>query len=80
MGVLAWIAIGFIAGFVARVVVRPGNHLGCLGTILVGLAGSVVGGTLGNVVGGDGFDVAMSGIVGSIVGAVIILVIVRARR
>ncbi|MDH3754725.1 MAG: GlsB/YeaQ/YmgE family stress response membrane protein [Acidimicrobiia bacterium] len=77
MGVLAWIAVGFIAGLVARVVVRPGHHLGCLGTIAVGLVGSLVGGTLGNVLSGDGFDVAAAGIVGSILGAVVILAFAR---
>ncbi len=80
VGVLAWIAIGLIAGLVARMVVRPGRHLGCLGTIAVGLAGSLVGGTVANVLAGDGLDVAASGIVGSILGAVLILALARLRN
>ncbi len=80
MGVFVWIAIGLIAGLLARVVVRPGRPLGCLGTIAVGLAGSVVGGTLGNVLAGDGFDLAASGLLGSIVGAVLILALARLRK
>ena len=73
----AWIAIGFIAGLIARIIVRPGRRLGCLGTIAVGLAGSLVGGTLANVVTGDGLDLAASGVIGSILGAVFILALVR---
>lgn len=80
MGLLAWIAIGFIAGLVARVIVRPGHHLGCLGTIAVGLAGSLVGGTLANVLAGDGLDLAISGLIGSILGAIFILAIARLRN
>lgn len=80
MGILAWIAVGFIAGIVARVVVRPGRHLGCLGTIAVGLLGSLVGGTLANIVTGDGLDPAASGMVGSILGAVLILAAARLKN
>lgn len=77
MGLFAWIAVGFIAGLIGRAVVRPGHHLGCLGTIAVGLAGSLVGGTIGNVLSGDGLDIAASGIIGSILGAVLILALAR---
>lgn len=79
MGLLAWIAVGFIAGLIGRAVVRPGHHLGCFGTIAVGLAGSLVGGTIGNVLSGDGLDIAASGIIGSILGAVFILALARLR-
>lgn len=80
MGIFAWIAVGFISGLVARAIVRPGRPLGCLGTIAVGLAGSLVGGTLANVIAGDGLDLAASGIIGSILGAVFILALARLRN
>jgi len=80
MGFFAWIAVGFIAGLVARIIVRPERRLGCLGTIAVGLAGSLIGGTLANVVAGDGFDIAASGMIGSIVGTIFILALVRLRN
>lgn len=79
MGLLAWIAVGLVAGLIARILVRPGHHLGCLGTIAVGLVGSLVGGTLSNVMAGNGFAVAPSGIIGSILGAVLILAFARLR-
>ncbi|MCP3938045.1 MAG: GlsB/YeaQ/YmgE family stress response membrane protein [Actinomycetia bacterium] len=77
MGVVAWIVVGLIAGFLARVVVRPGKQMGCLGTIAVGLAGSVVGGTLANSLAGRGSDIAAAGLGGSILGAILILAIAR---
>ncbi len=77
MGLLAWIVIGLIAGTIGRVIVRPGRSLGCLGTVAVGLAGSVVGGTLANVVTGDGVALAASGVIGSALGAILILALTR---
>lgn len=79
VGLLAWVAIGFLAGFAARVIVRPGHRLGCLGTIAVGLAGSLVGGTIANVLSGDGLDLAVTGLVGSLLGAILILALARLR-
>lgn len=80
MGFFAWIAVGLIAGLVARIIVRPDRRLGCLGTIAVGLAGSLIGGTIANSVSGDGFDLAASGIVGSIIGTIFILALARLRN
>ena len=77
MGIFAWIDIGLIAGALARIVVRPGKSLGCLGTIAVGLAGSVVGGTLANALAGRGTDIAAAGLGGSILGAILILALAR---
>lgn len=77
MGLLAWIVVGLVAGLIARAVVPTGRNLGCLGTIVLGIVGSVVGGTLASVLRGDGLDLARSGLIGSIVGAIVILVIVR---
>ena len=77
MGVLAWIVVGLVAGLIARSVVPTGRHLGCLGTIVLGVIGSVVGGTLASVARDDGFDLARSGWIGSVLGAVVVLLVVR---
>ncbi len=77
MGILAWIAVGLVAGLIARALVPTGRNLGCLGTIVLGIVGSVVGGTVASVGRGDGFDLARSGWIGSILGAIVVLVIVR---
>jgi uncharacterized membrane protein YeaQ/YmgE (transglycosylase-associated protein family) len=77
MGWLSWIVPGLIVGLIARVVVRPGRRFGCLGTILLGIIGSFVGGLIGSVISNDGFDLSPAGWVGSIIGAIVVLVIVR---
>ena len=77
MAWLGWIVPGLIAGFIARLIVPTGRRLGCLGTIVVGMLGSLVGGTLGSLLAGDDFELTRSGWIGSIIGAVVILVVVR---
>ncbi len=50
MGIIAWIVFGLLAGFVARIV-APGRHrLGCLTTLIVGIAGAFIGGLIGDVI------------------------------
>ena len=77
MGWLSWIIPGLLAGALARLLVPTGKRIGCIGTILLGIVGSVVGGTLGSVLTGDGFDVSRGGFIGSVIGAMVVLLVVR---
>ncbi len=64
-GVIAWLVVGLIAGFLASRVMGAGGY-GLIGDIVVGLIGAFVGGVLGGMfVSGD------YGILGSIVVAFI---------
>ncbi len=45
MGILAWIVVGLIAGFLASQVMRGGGY-GLIGDIIVGAVGAVIGGFL----------------------------------
>ncbi len=76
--IITLIVVGLIAGALARLIV-PGKQDMSIGmTIVLGIVGSFVGGFLGYVLfhkdGQDGFFQA-SGLVGSVVGAVIVLLI-----
>jgi uncharacterized membrane protein YeaQ/YmgE (transglycosylase-associated protein family) len=70
--------IGLIAGAVARVLVPGPDPLGVLGTIALGVVGSLIGGTLLSLIVLHRFEIGFSGIIGSIIGAVIALLIYRA--
>ena len=48
MGILSWIVLGAIAGFLANMVV--GGREGVIGTIILGIIGAVVGGYLAQAV------------------------------
>jgi len=71
MGIIAMIIIGLIAGAIAKLIMPGRDPGGIIVTILLGIAGSLIGGFLFG--GSDG----RVGIIGSIVGALILLGIYR---
>lgn len=78
MGWLAWIVPGLVVGLIARVIVPTGRHWGCLGTILLGIAGSFMGGLIASLMADGEFDVSRTeSWIGSIIGAIVILVVIR---
>lgn len=79
--ILVLFVFGIFFGAIARLLVPGPDPMGCLGTWALGVAGSFVGGFLGYVLFGTDIDdgpIQMGGIVGSIVGAVILVLIGRA--
>lgn len=81
MFILTMIVIGLVAGFIARAVVPGHDPLGVGGTIVLGIIGSFVGGFLGYVLfGKDIVEGALqpSGVIGSILGAIVVLLLYRA--
>ena len=75
------VVFGFIAGGLARLLVPGPDPIGIGGTIVLGIVGSFVGGFLGYVlVGKDPAEGALqpAGLLGSVIGAVIALLIYRA--
>jgi uncharacterized membrane protein YeaQ/YmgE (transglycosylase-associated protein family) len=78
MGIIVFLIVGLIAGFIARALVPGPDPMGWLGTMILGIVGSFVGGTLGALVFGGTLDLSASGIIGSIIGAIIVLLIWRA--
>jgi uncharacterized membrane protein YeaQ/YmgE (transglycosylase-associated protein family) len=79
--ILALVLIPLVAGFVANLVVGKGKGFLNWELFVAGIIGSFVGGSIGNLIngegifGGDGFNIHISGLLGSIVGAIIVLAI-----
>jgi uncharacterized membrane protein YeaQ/YmgE (transglycosylase-associated protein family) len=80
MGIIGWIIIGLIAGAIARWLMPGPDPMGWLGTIVLGIIGSLVGGTLLNLLTGGGLELSAAGILGSILGALIVLWVWRRMR
>ena len=78
MGLIAFLIVGLIAGFIARALVPGPDPMGWVGTLVLGLIGSFVGGTLAALLFGGTLDISASGLIGSVVGAIIVLLIWRA--
>ena len=79
--ILVLIIVGAIAGFIARAVVPGPDPMGVVGTIVLGIVGSFVGGFLGYLIfHKDASQGALqpSGIIGSIIGAIVVLLVYRA--
>jgi uncharacterized membrane protein YeaQ/YmgE (transglycosylase-associated protein family) len=78
---VSMLIIGIIAGFLARLLVPGRDPMGFWATVLLGIIGSFIGGFLGYVLFGKDLDegaLQPSGVVGSVIGAVIALLIYRA--
>jgi uncharacterized membrane protein YeaQ/YmgE (transglycosylase-associated protein family) len=79
--IVVLLVVGFLAGALARLLV-PGPDPMSLGqTWLLGVVGSFVGGFLGYVIFGADLDdgpVQVAGVIGSVLGAVIVLLVYRA--
>lgn len=76
MGIIAWIVFGFIIGLIARAVVPGKQGMGFIMTTLLGIAGSLIGGLVASAIsGGSATGFQPSGFLGSLIGAIVLLVI-----
>jgi uncharacterized membrane protein YeaQ/YmgE (transglycosylase-associated protein family) len=78
--IIILLVIGLIAGAVARLLVPGRDPIGFFGTILLGVVGSFVGGFIWNLIEYHRFaphKFHTVGIIGSILGAILVLIIVR---
>ncbi len=77
MGILSWIVIGGLAGWLASVLVE-GTGLGILGDIIVGVIGGLIGGFIMSAFGQSGFSgFNIWSFIVAFVGAAVLLLIVR---
>lgn len=78
MDVVWWLIVGLVAGLIARALVPGRNQMGLLGTMVLGLVGSLIGGFIGALFTAGDEDFSPSGLIGSVVGAIIALLVYRA--
>lgn len=77
MGILSWIILGAIAGFLGYTF-AGGEGRGCLLNMLLGIAGAVVGGMLFRFFGGTGITgLNLYSMLVATVGAVVLIVLSR---
>lgn len=85
MGILSWIVVGLLAGWLAGVVVK-GRGYGCFGDIVVGVIGGLLGGWLasrffhiGDPLSGINFQSILIAFIGAVI-FVFILRLISGRR
>ena len=77
MGILWMILIGLIAGAIAKLIMPGRDPGGIIMTILLGIAGSFVGGFLARMLGMGTEGDTTAGLIGSVIGAIILLALYR---
>jgi uncharacterized membrane protein YeaQ/YmgE (transglycosylase-associated protein family) len=80
VSLITFLVVGFLAGLIARALVSGPGPKGLVATTLLGMIGSLVGGFLGYLL--FGHDVTKgafqaSGLLGSILGSIVVLLIYR---
>ena len=79
MGILAWIIVGLIAGWLAGLVMRGGGY-GVVGDIVVGVIGGLLGGWIATSllhIGAGVNGINLESILVAFCGAVVLLVLLR---
>lgn len=78
-GIITWIVIGGLAGWVASMITKTDASQGVFGNIIAGIIGAFVGGFLVGLLGGEGFTgFNIWSFVVALVGAVVVLFIWKA--
>ncbi len=81
MGILSWIIIGGLAGWIASMVMNTDKSMGMLANIVVGIIGGLIGGFLVSLFGGSGMTgFNIWSLVVAVLGSIILLGIVKAVR
>ena len=76
-GIIAWLIVGLIAGFLASMIMRGGGY-GIIGDIIVGIVGAFIGGLIASALGLSGSAGFIGSIIVAIIGACILIAILRA--
>ena len=79
MGILSWIVVGLIAGWLAGMVMKGGGY-GLIGDIVIGVIGGLLGGFIASYffkIGDPMSGINLTSILIAFAGAVVLLVILR---
>jgi len=79
MGILGWIIIGALAGWIASMLTGNNGKMGAGANIVVGIIGGFIGGLVMNLLGGSGITgFNLWSLLVAVIGSVILLWIVNA--
>lgn len=79
MGIIGWLIIGAIAGWIASMVTGNNKRMGAFKNIIAGIVGGFLGGLIMNLVGGIGITgFNLWSLLVACIGAIVLLLIVNA--
>jgi uncharacterized membrane protein YeaQ/YmgE (transglycosylase-associated protein family) len=75
---LYWVVLGGIAGWIASIITKRNDRMGCITNILAGIVGAAVGGWLFGLFGGAGVTgFNLYSLLVAVVGAVVVLAVLN---
>lgn len=83
ISLLIWLIIGFVAGYLAKLIMPGPDGGGVIMTIILGVVGAVVGGFIGSLLGFgmvssfDNIGGSIPSFIFSIIGAIVVLALYR---
>ncbi|WP_460760221.1 GlsB/YeaQ/YmgE family stress response membrane protein [Lysobacter fragariae] len=85
MGLIIWLVVGGIIGWLASLVMKTDAQQGLLLNVVIGIVGAFLGGWIGNITGLGGADIndgnfSLPSLLLSLVGAIVLLAIVNLFR
>lgn len=81
MGIIAWIVLGALAGWIASLFMNTNEEQGAIANVIVGIFGAVVGGLIMGFFGADGVTgFNLYSLLVAIGGAVVLIAVYRALR
>ncbi len=79
MGIISWIIIGALAGWIASLITGNDKEMGAWSNIIIGILGGFIGGIIMNLLGGYGITgFNLWSLIVAIIGSVVLLLIVNA--
>ncbi|WP_071132187.1 GlsB/YeaQ/YmgE family stress response membrane protein [Alterileibacterium massiliense] len=77
MGIIAWIILGALSGWIASMIMKKNESMGALANIITGIIGAFIGGIVFNLIGAEKVTgLNLYSVLVSVVGACILLWIV----
>lgn len=82
MDIIVWIVVGALAGWIASMIMKTDASMGALANIIVGIIGAFIGGWVVSLFGYpvNGVSLNIPSVLTAILGAVILLAIIKAVR
>ncbi len=76
MSIIGWVVLGAIAGWLASIVTKRNEQMGCIANIVAGVVGALIGGFIFSLFGGQGVTgFNIYSLIVAFIGAVIVLAI-----
>lgn len=74
MGIIAWVILGALAGWIASLVMKTDAEQGAIANIIVGIVGAILGGFIVGLFGGSSVTgLNLYSLVVAVVGAIVLL-------